>query len=96
VDPVTTELDTPDLTGVSVETAKALLNAGASFAILQIAASILEDGLLDEDDVAALGWLDQIDPGMRMHAHARMLDATEAIREAVREVDGLLLVLTGS
>lgn len=68
-----------------------LLNVGASFAALQVAADVIEKTAFDDDDVEAINWLPI---GIRAHTVARILDATEAIREELREIDGRVLALT--
>lgn len=70
-----------------------LLNVGATFAALQMTADLFEKSCFDDDDVEAIGWLPM---GIRAHTVARLLEAAEAIREELREVDGRLLVLTGA
>jgi hypothetical protein len=70
-----------------------LLNVGASFAALQVVADVIEKTAFDDDDVEAIGWLPI---GVRTHTLARIIDAAEAIREELREIDGRVLVLTGS
>lgn len=79
--------------GLSDDQLRMLLNVGASFAALQVAADVLEKASFDDEDVTAIGWLPI---GMRTHTVARVIDAAEAIREELRALDGRLLVLTGA
>lgn len=70
-----------------------LLNVGAAFAALQVAADVIERTRFDDEDVQAIDWLPF---GIRAHTVARIIDAAEAIREELREIDGRVLVLTGA
>jgi hypothetical protein len=82
---------TAPLSYVDSDTLRALLNVGAAFACAQMAADILEKGALDDEEAAALGWLPD---DMRLQLVARFLDASEAIREGVRDLDGFLVAHT--
>lgn len=72
---------------------RALLNVGASFACMQIAADVLEKGGFAEEEIEAIGWLPM---EIRAHTVARTIEAAEAIREELRSLDGVILALTGT
>jgi hypothetical protein len=80
------------LAGLTEDQLRQVLNVGATFAALQVAADVLEKTAFDDDDVEAINWLPV---AMRTHTVARLIDAAEAIREELREVDGRILMLTG-
>lgn len=84
---------TNPIAGLSDDVVRTLLNVGASFAALQIAADVIEKTSFDDQDVAGINWLPV---GLRAHTLARVIDASEAVREELREIDARVLVLTGS
>jgi hypothetical protein len=84
---------TSPLADLSDDQVRKLLNVGSAFAALQVAADVVEKTAFDDDDVEAIGWLPL---ELRMHTIARIIDAAEAIREELREIDGRTLLLTGT
>lgn len=83
---------TSPLAALEDEQLKQLLNVGATFAAVQVAADVFEKSAFDDDDVEAINWLPI---ALRTHTVARLIDAAEAIREELRELDARILVLTG-
>lgn len=81
---------TNPIEGLDGGVVKQLLNVGATFAALQMAADVIEKAQFDVDDVEGMQWL-PIE--LRAHTVARVLDAVEAVREELRHIDGLLLEL---
>lgn len=81
---------TNPIEGLDGGVVKQLLNVGATFAALQMAADVIEKAQFDVDDVEGMQWLPL---ELRAHTVARVLDAVEAVREELRHIDGLLLEL---
>jgi hypothetical protein len=79
------------LDGLTEGQVRQTLNLGASFAVFQILADVIEKLGFDSEDAEAITWLPM---GLKTHTIARIIDAAEAIREELRNVDGELLGLT--
>jgi hypothetical protein len=83
---------TSPLEGLSDDDLRTTLNVGATFAALQVAADVIEKAAFDDDDVTGINWLPT---ELRLHTVARLIEAAEAIREELREIDARILVLSG-
>lgn len=82
---------TSPIVDIDEDVVRKILNVGAAFAALQVAADVIEKVAFDDDDVQGITWLPI---GLQVHTKARILEAAEAIREELREIDAALLTLT--
>ena len=78
------------LNRIDPDIVKQLLNVGASFAAIMVAADAMEKAGFGDDEVEAISWLPE---EVRAETVSRLIDAAEAIHEELRELDGRLLIL---
>ena len=81
----------PAIADLNTDTLRQLLNIGAAFAALQVAADVIERAAFDDDDVEGIK---QLPLDLRAHTTARIIEAAEAIREELREIDARIIALT--